>query len=246
METPEKLGKISAGTYDLNKWLYGGYERDIITMIAGPAGSGKTNFVMVAALSQAKKGNKVIFVDTEGGFSVDRVKQLIGENYEDYLENILLMKPTSFDEQKDSFVKLLKFVREGHVSLIVVDGMTMLYRLELGDAVKSKDDERIKEVNRELAGQMRALAEIARKQTIPVLITNQVYSRFLTDEEIKQGVEREVNLVGGDLLKYWSKCIIELRNEKGRKAILLKHRSLPEKELNFEIRNEGIFKRSFF
>lgn len=238
--------KISAGSYDLNKWLFGGYEKDIITMIAGPAGSGKTNFVMVVALSQAKKGNKIVFIDTEGGFSIDRVRQLVGEDYEEFLKNIFILKPTSFDEQKKDFSKLIKLLNGNQISLIVVDGMTMLYRLELGDAVQSKDDKKIKEVNRELAKQMRALAEISRKKNIPSIITNQVYSKFLTEEDLKKGVEREVNLVGGDLLKYWSKCIIELENNHGkRNAILRKHRSLPEKNLNFEISNKGIRKRSW-
>ena len=90
-------GKISAGSYDLNKWLYGGYEKDIITMIAGPPGSGKTNFCILAACSLARKGNKVLFIDTEGGFSVERIKQIVGENYEDILKNILLLDPTSFE-----------------------------------------------------------------------------------------------------------------------------------------------------
>jgi len=237
--------KISAGSFDLNKWLFGGYERDIITMIAGPAGSGKTNFTMIAALSQAKKNNKVIFVDTEGGFSVERVRQVIGEDYENYLENIILLKPTSFEEQKRDFTKLLNLLKKSQIGLIIVDGMTMLYRLELGDAVKSGDDKKIKEVNRELAKQMRTLAEIARKKNIPVLITNQVYSEFLKEEDLRKGVERKVNFVGGDLLKYWSKCIIELKNEKARQAILVKHRSLPEKKLNFEITNKGVRKRSW-
>ena len=71
--------KISAGSYDLNKWLHGGYEDDVVTVIYGEAASGKTNFCLMAAVSQAKKGNKVIYVDTEGGFSVERVKQLIGK-----------------------------------------------------------------------------------------------------------------------------------------------------------------------
>jgi len=71
--------KISAGSFDLNKWLFGGYEKDVITMIAGSPGSGKTNFVLLAACSQAKKGGKVIFIDTEGGFSVDRVRQIVGD-----------------------------------------------------------------------------------------------------------------------------------------------------------------------
>ena len=43
---------------------------------------------------------------------------------------------------------------------------------------------------------------------------------------------------------YWSKTIIELKNENGKKrAILLKHRSMPKKELVFEIKDKGIFKK---
>ncbi|GAH77159.1 unnamed protein product, partial [marine sediment metagenome] len=61
------IEKISAGSFDLNKWLYGGYEKGVITMIAGPPGSGKTNFCVLAACSQAKKENKILFIDTEGG-----------------------------------------------------------------------------------------------------------------------------------------------------------------------------------
>ena len=240
----KEVGKISAGSYDLNKWLYGGYERDIITMIAGPPGSGKTNFCILAASSQARKGNKVLFIDTEGGFSVDRLKQIAGEDYEDILKNILLLGPTSFEEQKKVLMNLSGKIKKEHISLIVIDGMAMLYRLELGDA--RKDDSLVKQVNREVAKQLRVLAEISRKQNIPIIITNQVYHSFLSDEEIRKGVKKEMSLVGGDLFKYWSKCIIELKNENGKKkAILLKHRSLPRKELNFEIKNKGVFKRGW-
>jgi len=238
--------KISTGSFDLNKWLYGGYEKGIITMIAGSPGSGKTNFAILASCSQAKHGNKVIFVDSEGGFSSERVKQIVGENFEEILKNILLLNPTNFEEQKKDFVKLLNYVKKDQVGLIVIDGMAMLYRLELGDARQSKDGEQIKIVNREVARQMRILAEISRKQNIPIIITNQVYAEFQNEEDFKKHSERETNIVGGDLFKYWSKCIIELKNDRGkRKAILLKHRSLGEKELSFEIKNEGIIKRSW-
>jgi DNA repair protein RadB len=242
-----KTEKISSGSYDLNTWLYGGYERDIITMIAGPPGCGKTNFVILAACSQAKKGNKVIFIDTEGGFSVERVKQIVGkENAEGVLNNIFLLKPTNFEEQKKDFSKLLIAVKKEDVGLIVVDGMAMLYRLEIGEAHNMKDDEKVRETNREIAKQMRILAEISRKQNIPVLITNQVYMEFLSEEDFKKGVERNTNIVGGDLFKYWSKCIIELKNDDNkRKAILLKHRSMPQKEINFLIKDEGILKRKW-
>ncbi len=236
--------KISTGSFDFNKWLYGGWEKDVISMIAGPPGSGKTNFVILASCSQAKKGNKVIFIDTEGGFSVDRIKQIVGDNHEDVLKNILLLKPANFEEQKKSFEDLLDQVKKGHVSLIVVDGMATLYRLELAEAAKSEDDDEVREVNRKVAEQMRVLSEISRKQEIPIIITNQVYSKFLSEDELKEGKEQKVNLVGGDLFQYWSKCIIELKKDgKKRKAVILKHRSLPEKELSFEIKNEGIFRK---
>lgn len=242
------MTKISTGSFDLNKWLHGGYETDVITMIAGPPGSGKTNFCVLAACSQSRKGGKVIFIDTEGGFSIDRVKQIAGsENAEKILENLLLLECTNFEEQKRNFEKLLDNVKSGQISLIVVDSMAMLYRLELGDAIQSQNDSKIKNVNREVARQMKILAEISRKQKIPVLITNQVYSGFVSEDDWKKGLKGEVNLVGGTLFKYWSKCIIELKNEGSKKkAILIKHRSLKEKELNFEIRNEGIFRKGFF
>ncbi|MBL7059139.1 DNA repair and recombination protein RadB [Candidatus Pacearchaeota archaeon] len=239
-----EISKISAGSFDLNKWLHGGYERGVITMLAGPPGSGKTNFSILATCSQAKKGNKVIFVDTEGGFSTERVKQIVGEDYEEILEKIFLVELTNFEEQKKFFESLNGKLKKEHINFIVIDGMAMLYRLELGDALRLKDRDQIKDVNREVAKQMRILAEISRKQDIPILITNQVYANFISDEDRKNGVKSEMNLVGGDLFKYWSKCIIELKNENSKKkAVLLKHRSLPVKEFIFEIRNKGIFKK---
>ena len=241
-----KIEKISTGSFDLTTWLNGGYEKGVITMIAGPPGSGKTNFTTLVSCSQAKKGNKIIFIDTEGGFSVERVKQIIGENYKEILENILLLEPVNFQEQKNHFEKLLQQIKKEHVNLIVIDGMAMLYRLELGDAVQSNNEEKIKEVNREIANQMRILAEISRKQNIPIIFTNQVYSGFQSEEDWKKGTQREANIVGGDLFKYWSKCIIELKNEQGkRKASLIKHRSLAPKIIDFEIKNTGIFKKGW-
>ncbi|MDO8517098.1 MAG: DNA repair and recombination protein RadB [Nanoarchaeota archaeon] len=240
--------KISTGSYDLNKFFFGGYETDIITTIYGPAGCGKTNLCMMVVASQAKKGNKIIYIDTEGGFSIERMKQLLEKNNEELekvLQNILLLKPISFAEQEEAFETLLKNVKKGDVSLIIVDSMVMLYRLELGDAIQSGEDEKIKEVNRKLAYQLRELNEIARRQSIPIIITNQVYSEFISSKDFGQK-EKSVSMVGGDLLKYWSKCLIEIQNKSGKRNLILrKHRSLPEKEIQFEIFNEGIRRRGW-
>lgn len=242
----KNLNKIMTGSHDLNKWLEGGYEKDIITMFYGPYASGKSNFVVLVACHQAKKGKKVIYIDTEAGFSIDRINQITGNLPELVLKNIVILKPTNFQEQKNAFLKLLKELKESkNIGLIVVDSMTMLYRLELAEARKKNVGE-VKEVNSDLARQMRALYEIARKREIPVLITSQVYAEFLSEEDWMAGKEAGVNVVGGDILKYWSKCIIELQNKGGKKkAIIRKHRSLPEKELNFEIVDEGVRKRGW-
>jgi DNA repair protein RadB len=247
MEKTDNRNKISAGNFDLNKWLFGGYDRDIITTIYGPAGCGKTNLCIIAAASAARHGGKVIFIDTEGGFSVERFRQVCKDSEESKraLENVLILKPTNFEEQWDAFGKLLKEIKsKTEIALIVVDGMTMLYRLLLAESKENKS--KVDEINSRLARQMRMLAEIARKQGIPVLATNQVYYEFLSEEELKSGKEKNAFMVGGDIMKYWSKCIIELKNARGKRtAVLRKHRSLPEKELDFEIVNEGIRKKGW-
>ena len=218
--------KIESGSSLLDELLEGGYDKDIINTIYGPAGSGKTLLCLLALL---KVKGKVIFVDTEGGFSVERLKQLT-DDYEKVLDRIVFLNPTTFEEQKDSFEKLKKIVND-KIELIIVDTVSMLYRLEMG-----KNDD-VYEVNKALGQQLGFLNEIARKKKIPILITNQVYANFEQKDK--------VNIVGGDLLRYGSKCMIELQNGRHgvRKAILRKHRSIAsEKETSFRIVEKGIEK----
>jgi len=241
------IQKISSGSVELDEWLEGGYETDTITTLYGPAGSGKTNLCLIAAANLAGQGKKVIFIDTEGGFSVERLKQLTSE---EVMRNILLLKATNFNEQRDAFNKLLEELK--NAGLIIVDGMTMLYRLELSAASSTKNEEKIRAINGALARQLRILSEVARKKNIPIIVTNQVYADFARQEagekEEKEREEAKIHMVGGDLLKYWSKCLIELQNlGSGRKkAIMRKHRSMPQKEFTFTINNKGISKARGF
>ncbi|MBI2659737.1 DNA repair and recombination protein RadB [Candidatus Woesearchaeota archaeon] len=223
--------KLATGSKVLDEMLKGGYEKDVITTIYGPAGSGKTVLCILCAVNVAKDSKKVVYVDCEGGFSLERLKQIashISQDYKKLLDNIIFLKPTSFAEQKKSFEKLKSVVND-KIGLIIVDTIAMLYRLELG---KNED---IHEVNIELSKQISYLTEIARKKNIPVLIANQVYADFDTKDK--------VNIVGGDILKYGSKCLIELQitPNGNRRAILKKHRSIgEEKEILFKIVDGGV------
>jgi len=220
--------KVPTGSKILDRMLDGGYEKDIITTIYGPAGSGKTILCMLCTINMARNKKKVIYVDTENNFSIDRLKQIAPYDYNKILDFIIFLKPTSFEEQKKAFDKLRGIV-DNKIGLIVVDTIAMLYRLELGKS------EGVYEVNRELGRQISYLNEIARKKYIPILITNQVYADFENTNK--------VNMVGGDLLKYSSKCLLELQLTPAgnRKCILRKHRSIEqEKEIIFKIVGGGI------
>ena len=231
MLVDESDNRVRTGSRILDEMLEGGYEKDVITTLYGPAASGKTVLCLLCTINIARADKKVVYVDTEGGFSIERLRQIcshINNDYRKVLDSIIFLKPTSFDEQKKSFEKLRDVISD-KIGLIVVDSIAMLYRLELGKS------EGAQEVNRELSKQISYLTEIARKKNIPVLITNQVYMDF--DEKEK------VNIVGGDILKYGSKCLIELQitPNNNKRAILRKHRSIAEeKEILFKIVEGGI------
>ncbi len=220
------MAKVSSGAEIIDAMLDGGYETDIITTIYGPSGSGKTNLCLIAAIAALTRGKKVVFVDTEGGISVERLQQLCSK---ELLENCLFLRPTSFEEQKASIERLKSLITDS-IGMVVVDTMTMLYRVERGQSYDPY------ETDNDLGRQIASLAEIARVRTIPVIVTNQVYDNFK---------EEGVKMVGGNLLQYYAKCLIELKKGMGNKriAVLKKHRSLGEgRECRFEIVNEGIKK----
>lgn len=217
------MAKMSTGSSLLDEFLEGGYETDILTTIYGPAGSGKTTLALIACISVALRGGKIVFVDTEGGISLDRLKQLT-PRYKEVLDQMIFLKPTNLEEQKKIFEQIKKVE---NFSLLVVDTMTALYRL-----MRVKDH--IREANDTLACQVNDLLELTRKKEIPIIMTNQVYTAF---------EDSQTKMIGGDLLAYSSKCIIELQNfhKNRRKIILKKHRSIAgEKEVYFQIVNEGI------
>ena len=226
------MSKLSTGAKIIDFLLDGGLEPGIITTLFGPASSGKSNIAMLAAINAAEQGKKVLFIDTEGGFSPERIKQL-ATNYEGILKNIIIANPTNFTEQKNYFKKLMDAANHEKAGLIVVDSIVMLYRLQ-------KAEEDISTTNQELASQLAILSEVARKKQIPVLVTNQVYADFKKDPHKQNG---DFRMVGGDLLKYWSKCIVKLEalDVGVRKATIYKHRSLPEgKFIHFEIKEKGL------
>lgn len=209
----------------IDKLLDGGIEKDTITNIYGEPGSGKTNIAMLCAISCINQGKKVLFIDTEGGFSFERFKQLTKENYSEYLKKIIFIMPKKWEEQIKSIENLEKILEQDDIGLVIIDSIVSLYRLEI-------NDENFNEVNRELSRQYSILSNISRSRNIPTLVTNQVYSSG-------GKIELTSRLIG----KYWSKALIKFEKldaPNHRIATIMKHRSLPEgRKIEFEITKDG-------
>jgi len=209
-----------------------GIEAKAVTNIFGGPGTGKTNLCMLAALDCINsKGGSVTYVDTEGGFSFDRLSQLM-QNYRLILPKINLLEPKNFTEQGEIIRGLMG------TDLIVVDSLSALYRLEYAEANQKKSREvnvQIMEANRELSRQLSILSNFARKNGIPVLVTSHTFKSWDTGRD---------EIVGGDTVKYWSKAIVflEKTGRAGeRKATIVKHRSVAEgKNVKFVIDSGGI------
>ena len=118
-------------------------------------------------------------------------------------------------------------LRGGNIGLIVLDSATGLYRTRLS---------RGKDAMQKLTSQMVQLLGYAKRYDIPVVITNQVYMDMVKNTYMG---------LGGTALEHISKVIVRIdRTNSHRKAILVKHRSLPAGGvLRFDIVNEGIHSR---
>lgn len=208
------------GSQVFDELLQGGYEKGIITTIYGPAASGKSNLALLAVASAQ---NKIIFVDTEGSFSVDRLEQL-APDVQDLLDRVILLQATTFEQQTNILTRLPEMIQED-VDLVIVDSIASQYR-----AAIARGEENL---NNQLSHQINALYRVAADNNIAVVMTSQVYANMETEG---------VNVVGGDIVKYNSKCLLELRNEQGREAILQKHRFLaPGRSARFVIETVGIY-----
>jgi len=204
--------------------LDGGLECGVITNVYGPAGSGKSNLCM-ASLLQVK--NRVLYVDSEGSFSLDRFRQMGGD--EKKLKNIIFIDVHTWKDQYEQMIRLDKIIQKEKIDIVIVDSIVSLYRLELDNT----DKEQISRTNMQLGAVYSVLSRIARERNIPVLVTNQVY-----------GSGEDIEPTSKSIARYWSKCLIEFKKldkDNCRKAIIRKHRSLPEgKQVDFEIHQKGI------
>ncbi len=195
--------------------LFQNYSNEI-TCIYGEASTGKTTLAKLAAIEFAKKNKKVIYIDTENSFNLDRIKQLAGDEFEKILDNIILFKPKRFSEQ-NKIIRSLPAMK--NISLMIIDTVSHYYR------VRVREKPGI--YNMWMRRQFGILSELSKN--IPVIITNQVYNDIN---------KKDIEMIGGEMLKRLSDRIIRLEKEP-RKIIF--ERPVGE-AIKFEIVKEGLKK----
>lgn len=216
------MKRIPVGCASFDNLLGGGIEAGSVTLLYGEGGSGKTNICLQMAYNLIRDGSLVVYVDTEG-LSTDRIQQIFKDD--GMMKNLLVFQVHGFEEQIEKIAQAVKLAEANEkVALVIVDSMTVFYRLKSDDSY----------TRGELTRQTESLLRMARKTDIPVLLTSQVYA------DIGSGT---VELLGGHAMRHNAKTIIRLdkRNNGRRAAVIQKHRSLPEgKFANYRIVDSGI------
>lgn len=206
--------------------LEGGLEGGAITLFFGEAGSGKTNICLQITSLVAGSGKKVIYIDTEG-VSLERLKQIAGDQYEEVVRNILFFEPQSFDEQEKFVDKAVKLAESSlEVGVIILDSATIHYRLTRNDEERG--------VRKSLSPQLAKLLAAARSKDIPIILTSQVYT------DLEKGTFEPL---GGHVLLHNAKAIVRLDKigTSSRRAVIIKHRHLEEgRKADFKLTKDGV------
>jgi len=197
----------------VDQMLGGGIEKGCVTLFYGEAGAGKTNICLQLAKNVALQGRKVAYIDTEG-VSMERLHQISGGDGAEVLRNILFFQVHDFEEQARSVENAVRVAESNtDVGLIVVDSMTMYYRLGARDDMHN--------VRKSLIVQTERLLNASRRMDVPVVMTSQVYTSIDTGT---------FEFLGGHVLHHNAKTIIRLdkAGSARRRTVVMKHRSIPE------------------
>lgn len=239
LEKRKEVGKIETGSDELNTLLGGGIETQSITELYSKFGTGKTQlaFQLAVNVQKPKKegglGKNALFIDTEGTFRPERVRQMAKArdmDEEDVLNNIFLGRAYSSDHQMLLAEKASDMIEEKDIGLIIVDSLTGLFRAEY--VGRGQLGERQQKLNRH----MHTLQRHASTHNAAVLVTNQV----MANPGLMFG--DPTTPIGGHIVGHASSFRIYLRKSKGEKRIarLVDSPCLPDGECVFKITGKGV------
>lgn len=169
-------GCIPTMNKNIDVLLDGGLKYKHISHFYGDPGTGKTNFAKQVALSAIKNNDEVIWIDSIGGFSLDRIIQM-ADGDEEIAKKINLFSPRTIGEQKKILETLDDHINlNQNIKLIVFDVFTFFYRYNLNKYEWFGRHREIYDI------QLPKLVRLVMNYPIHIIIINQVRG------DIKKGV----------------------------------------------------------
>jgi DNA repair protein RadA len=240
-EKRKELFNITTGSKNLDNLLGGkGIQTKAITEAFGAFGSGKTQLALSLAvgvqlpLEQGGANGKAVYIDTEGTFRPERVRQFaegIGANPEKVLKNILVARAFNSDHQMLLLERVSEMIKEGEpIRLMIIDSLTAHFRAEFSGRGMLAD--RQQRLNRYLHDLMR----IAEQNNLAVYVTNQVMS------DPAQMFGDPTKAIGGNIVGHACTYRMYLRRGKkdSRVCKLIDSPDLPDNETVFMIETNGL------
>jgi RecA/RadA recombinase len=187
---------------------------------------------MQCAVNCALQGLKTLFIDCDNTFYPRRLFELSAGKFDEVAELVILMKPKDFNEQTDIVDNLEDYISK-NFGLVIIDTFNSLYRAQVSQTSNKRNTFGL---NRELNRQMAVLAQTARLQHIPIVLTSQVTNIFN---------ENHVNVapVAPRVLHFWADTVIVLKpteNSGVIQAFVEKNRNTQEVNCYLRISETGI------
>ncbi|MDD5416839.1 MAG: DNA repair and recombination protein RadA [Candidatus Aenigmarchaeota archaeon] len=239
MERREIMEKITTGSKNFDTLLGGGIETLGVTEAFGEFASGKSQLAFQLAVNvqlPKERGGlegKCMFIDTEGTFRPERIKQIaegLGLDPMEVLRNIIVARAYNSDHQVILAEKAGEIIQKENIKLLIVDSITSAFR---GDFTgRGTLAERQQRLNRHL----HTLKRLADVYKIAIYYTNQVMSK----PDVMYG--DPTRPIGGHIIGHFADTRLYLRKSKGetRIAKVKDSPSLPEGEAVFLVTPTGL------
>ena len=133
LERLASFPNFTSGSPSIDKLLEGGFRAGRVVEVYGSSGSGKTQLAMQAALLVAAKGEKAVFIDTEGAFRPERLVTMAkarGQPVEGLLDRIAYLRVDTAAAQIDAVRALAKRNETAAARFVAIDTFTRNFTLD--------------------------------------------------------------------------------------------------------------------
>lgn len=231
--------KCKTGSKALDKLLGGGIETQAMTELVGEYRTGKTQLCFTLSVraqlppEQGGLDGDVLFFDTEGTFSSDRIHQICQAMElppKPIFNGILVSRVYTSDHQMLLLDHASKICREENVKLVIVDSVITHYRSEYIGR------ETLAERQQKLNSYLHKLMRLAEALNLAVVVTNQAQAN-------PQAFFGNPNQpAGGNVMAHACTHRVLLRKSKKTKRIarVIDSPSIPYGECVFKLSDKGI------